>query len=192
MNTSPTQFVISIMSRDRIGIIADLSSAISQMEGNIADSRQSVLCGYFTMILLAEFPPGVTRRDLERKLAEMDAHSETTINAVVEPAVEGALVSHTRIPDNAYVLTATGADKVGLVSTVASFCVRRRLNILDMSTTLSEGVYVMILIVEVQNGGSIEETRLDLRQFAKETGLNIALQHYDIFRAVNEINLPVR
>jgi len=33
-----------------------------------ADVRQSVLCGYFTMILLASFPAGVTRRDIERKI----------------------------------------------------------------------------------------------------------------------------
>jgi len=192
MNQNPSQFVISIMSLDRVGIIYEVSTAISQMGGNIADSRQSVLCGYFTMILLAEFPPTVTQRDLERKLAEVDAGSETAIDAVVKPAAAGMLTTHSYIPDNAYVLTATGTDKIGFVSTVTSFCVKHKLNILDLSTTLSDGLYVMILIVDLMNCAPIQEVRRDLQQFSHDTSLNIVLQHYDIFRAVNEINLPIR
>ncbi len=40
------------MSRDGIGIVYAVSHAISRMVGDIADLRQSVLRGYFTMILL--------------------------------------------------------------------------------------------------------------------------------------------
>jgi glycine cleavage system transcriptional repressor len=192
MNENSGQFVISIMSLDRVGIIYEISTAISQMGGNIADSRQSVLCGYFTMILLAEFPPSVTQRDLERKLAEVDAGSETAIDTTVKPAAAGMLTAHSHIPDNAYVLTATGADQIGFVSTVTSFCAKHKLNILDLSTTLSDGLYVMILIVDLLNCAPIAEVRRDLQQFSQDSGLNIVLQHYDIFRAVNEINLPIR
>jgi len=192
MNENSGQFVISIMSLDRVGIIYEVSTAISQMGGNIADSRQSVLCGYFTMILLAEFPPAVTQRDLERKLAEVDAGSETAIDAVVKPAAPGMLTTHSSIPDNAYVLTATGTDQIGFVSTVTSFCVKHKLNILDLSTTLSDGLYVMILIVDLNNCTPIEDVRRNLQQFSRDTNLNMVLQHYDIFRAVNEINLPIR
>lgn len=191
MNETSGQFVISIMSRDRVGIVYEVSTAISQMGGNIADIRQSVLCGYFTMILLAEFPPGMTQRDLERKLAEVDAHSETAIDSVVKPAAAGALASHSHIPDNAYVLTATGTDQIGFVATVTSFCVRHNLNILDLSTTVSDGAYVMILIIDFQCCSSIDEVRRDLQQFSQDTGLRVVLQHYELFRAVNEINLPI-
>ena len=70
MNAPQAQFVISIMSRDHVGIIYQVSKALSDLDGNIAQVRQSVLCGYFTMILLATFPSQVTQRDIERKLAE--------------------------------------------------------------------------------------------------------------------------
>lgn len=180
------------MSRDRVGIVHEVANAISQVSGNIADIRQSVLCGYFTMILLAEFPPEVTKRDLERKFAEVDAGSETSIDALIKPVAAGASITHTKIPDHAYVLTATGTDKIGFVSTVSSFCVRHNLNILDLSTTVSDGMYVMILIVELSNLTAIDDLRKDLQQFAHDTGVNVVFQHYDIFRAVNEINLPTR
>jgi predicted amino acid-binding ACT domain protein len=185
-------FVISIISRDRVGIIYDVASAISELEGNIADVRQSVLCGYFTMILLASFPPGVSQRSIERKLAEADSHSESAIEAVVRKADENALASAASTPENAYVLTATGQDRVGFVALMTSFCVRHNINILDLSTTLSDGAYVMILIIDLNHCASISDVRQSLLQFSQENSIKAVLQHYDIFRALHEIDLPIR
>jgi predicted amino acid-binding ACT domain protein len=185
-------FVISIISRDRIGIIYDVTQAISELEGNIADVRQSVLCGYFTMILLASFPPEVTQRSIERKLAEADSHSESAIEAVVRKADEHALASAASTPENAYVLTATGHDRVGFVALMTSFCVRHNINILDLSTTVSDEAYVMVLVIDLNHCASIVDVRQDLQRFSQENGIKAVLQHYDIFRALHEINLPIR
>jgi len=191
--TEPRElFVISIISRDRIGIIYDVSKAISELEGNIADVRQSVLCGYFTMILLASFPPEVTQRSIERKLAEADSHSESAIEAVVRKADDNALSSAASTPENAYVLTATGHDRVGFVALMTSFCVRHNINILDLSTTVSDEAYVMVLIIDLNHCASIADVRQDLQQFSQENRIKAVLQHYDIFRALHEINLPIR
>jgi glycine cleavage system transcriptional repressor len=191
--TEPRElFVISIISRDRIGIIYDVTNAISELEGNIADVRQSVLCGYFTMILLASFPSKVTQRSIERKLAEADSYSESAIEAVVRKADENALVFGGSIPENAYVLTATGQDRVGFVALMTSFCVRHNINILDLSTTTSDRAYVMILVIDLNHCTSISDVRRDLQQFSQENSIKAVLQHYDIFRALHEINLPIR
>jgi glycine cleavage system transcriptional repressor len=191
--TEPQElFVISIISRDRIGIIFEVSKAISELEGNIADVRQSVLCGYFTMILLASFPPEVTQRSIERKLAEADSHSESAIEAVVRKADESALTSTVSTPENAYVLTATGHDRVGFVALMTSFCARHNINILDLSTTVSDEAYVMVLIIDLNHCASIIDVRQDLQQFSQENSIKAVLQHYDIFRALHEINLPIR
>ena len=50
------KFILSIMSQDRVGIVADVAGAIKALRGNLEDMTQTVLRGYFTMILLAEFP----------------------------------------------------------------------------------------------------------------------------------------
>jgi glycine cleavage system transcriptional repressor len=189
---STGNYVISIMSRDRVGIVYEVSKAMSELDGNIASIRQSVLCGYFTMILLVTFPPEIIQRDIERKLAELDAHSDTAIDVMVKQIDNPPDVTQPAIPENAYVLTATGPDHVGFVATVSSFCVRHNINILDLSTTIADGNYVMIFIVDMHQCGSIADVREDLRRFAQEQGLNIVLQHYDIFKALNEIHLPVR
>jgi glycine cleavage system transcriptional repressor len=185
-------YVISIMSQDRVGIVYDVSKAISDLDGNIADIRQSVLCGFFTMILLASFPVGVSQRDIERKLAEVDAHNEMPIDAAIKKVEKGNIVSEPPHQENTYVLTATGTDKIGFVATVTSFCVKHRLNILDLSTTEADGAYIMILIIDLNHEISIGEVRKDLAFFSNETGVKTVLQHHDIFKAVNDINLSIR
>ncbi len=191
MNSKQHQFVISIMSRDRVGIVYEISQAICDLNGNIADIRQSVLCDYFTMILLASFPSTVNQRDIERRLAEVDAHSETAIDVAVKGVDAPARSNGRSIPENAYVLTATGPDRVGFVATVSSFCAEHNINIIDLSTTSSNGEYVMILITDLSKCAAIQSVRQELTEFANDKGLRVVLQHYNIFRAVNEINLPI-
>ncbi|MBN4071716.1 ACT domain-containing protein [Desulfotalea psychrophila] len=48
------QVVISVMSKDRPGIIADVTTVIYDLGGDLADLNQSVLGGYFTMLLIAD------------------------------------------------------------------------------------------------------------------------------------------
>lgn len=192
MNEAREHFVISIMSRDHVGIIYQVSKALSDLNGNIADVRQSILCGYFTMILVVTFPGRVTQRAIERKLAEADANSENAIEAMVRVADSAAaMLSFSPMPENAYVLTATGTDRVGIVATVSQFCAEHQINIIDLSTTLSDNEYVMIMVIDLYLANSLSSVRQDLAQFGQETGLKLALQHYDIFRAVNEISLPM-
>jgi glycine cleavage system transcriptional repressor len=186
MSEVQEQFVVSIMSRDRVGIIYEISKALGELGGNIADVRQSVLCGYFTMILLVSFPLKVTKRAVERKLAEVDANSETVIESAVKQVEENALTSFSPNPENAYVLTVTGTDHVGIVAGVTHSCVGHNINILDLSTTISDGDYVMILILDLDHCDSIDDFRRDLQELARETSLTLVLQHYDIFRAINE------
>jgi len=192
MSETQEQYVISIMSRDRVGIIHEVSKVLSELGGNIADVRQSVLCGYFTMILLSSFPSGVTKRAIQRKLAEVDANSETVIESAVKKVEEDVINAFSPEPENAYVLTATGTDQVGLVAKVTYLCVQHNINILYLSTTVSDGAYVMILVLDMDHCDSVSAVRDDVQKLAHETGLKLVLQHYDIFRAVNEIYLPIR
>ena len=188
MTTSTRRsFVISIMSRDRVGIVFETASALRELNGDIADLRQSVLGGYFTMILLASFPATVTKRAIERKLAELDANSETAIETAIVEAPDVGRAGPSSMPDHSYVLTASGPDRIGFVATVADFCVRHAINILDLSTSVHDDRYIMILLVDLSRSASIQQVRDDLACFAREHGLNMVLQHNEIFRATNDV-----
>jgi len=190
MTSNSIEYIISITSRDRIGIVHEISSALAELDGNIADSRQSVMCGYYTMIMRASFPADVTRQIIEAKLAEVDKKSAAPLNILVNSIDEPLPIFGS--PENRYVLTASGADQIGFVARVSGFCVKYQINILDLSTTLSDGEFVMMLEVDLSRCGSISAVRTALADFGREHGLRVVLQHFDIFKAINEISLPIR
>ena len=46
--------IVTVIGRDRIGIIAAVSAALAQAGANILDISQTVLAEYFTMIMLVD------------------------------------------------------------------------------------------------------------------------------------------
>jgi predicted amino acid-binding ACT domain protein len=190
MPETSRSFFLSISSRDRIGIVYQVSSAISALGGDIADLRQSVLRGHFTMILLASFPATVTQRQIQRRL---DA-----LNVAGVPPLQVNVLTADDVPDseteadleNAYVLTASGQDRIGFVATVSAFCARNGINILDLSTAVADGAYTMILLVDLAHcPDDVGALRQKLERFQQETGLQVVLQHYAILAATNEVSI---
>ncbi len=189
MTNPQNRFIISVMSRDRVGIVYDISSAISQIHGDIADIRQSVLRGYFTMILYVSFPAGVSINHIKQMLAALDSASATPLEISVKQVTEPDDLPIAAPPEQTYVLTASGKDRIGFVAGVSQFCAENNINILDLSTTVANDLYIMILLVDLSRCASIDEIRRNLHSFNQATGLQVVLQHYDIFKATNEIKM---
>ena len=172
--------VISVMDRDRPGIVAEVTEGISALGGNLADLRESVLCGYFTMILVAGFPDDVSAGQVVQALSE-----NTSWQVSVTPA-EGSL-TETAVSDQVYILSAVGRDRVGLVAQVSRFCCERGVNILDLASHVEGDQYTMILQIDLTDAISRDDFKAALASFGEQTGLKLVLQHNDIFRATNEI-----
>ncbi|QBG47922.1 ACT domain-containing protein [Verrucomicrobia bacterium S94] len=172
--------VISVMDRDRPGIVAEVTEGISSLGGNLADLRESVLCGYFTMILVVDFPVEVTVEQVQKALA-----TGKTSHVSVEQ-VEGMLDEVDR-SEQTYILSAVAKDRVGLVAQVSRFCYDRGVNILDLASYVDGDQYTMMLQLEFPDIRKLETFRTELSDFGKASGLNLVLQHNDIFRATNEI-----
>ena len=190
MPETSRSFFLSISSRDRIGIVSQVPSAISELGGDIADLRQSVLRGHFTMILLASFPSTVTQRQIQRRLDALNVAGVPLLLVSVLPADDVPDAEAESVLENAYVLTASGKDRIGFVATVSAFCARNGINILDLSTAVADGAYTMILLVDLaQCPDDVGALRQKLERFQEETGFQVVLQHYAILAATNEVSI---
>jgi len=172
--------VISVMAQDRPGIVAEVTEGVSALGGNLADLRESVLCGYFTMLLVAGFPSGISVAEVERGLTESTA---LKVSVVLH---DGGLAA-AEVPEQAYVLSAVGRDRVGLVAQVSRFCCDRNVNIHDLASHVEDEQYTMMLQIDLSESASLEAFKEELAVFGTESGLDLELQHNDIFRATNEI-----
>ena len=179
------QLVISVMTRDRVGIVADVTTAIKDLDGNLADLSQTVLCGYFTMIVIASFPEHVTLAAIREALYALDREDPLEIGIKVPSTPLVPEPSH--YSTDHFVLTAIGPDKIGLVAAVSSYLRDKTINIDDLTTRVEEGQYAMILSIDLPGHADIGDFRADMQQALKPYGVNVDIQHHDIFRAMNEV-----
>ena len=181
----PKQFVISIMARDRVGIIADVATAIRSLDGNLGDLSQTVLRGYFTMILVVAFPDGVTSKQVRQTLGAIGGDDPFEIGIKTS---EGPLPEEPGIyDDRRYVLTAAGPDRVGLVAHITQYLAQKRINVEDLATRVDHGKYTMILLLDLPPETNVSRLQRGLRLAAREVGVEAELQHHGIFRATSEI-----
>ena len=183
------QMVISVMSKDRPGIIADITTVIFGLGGDLADLNQSVLGGYFTMILIVEFDDTVTPEDLLAGFSHID--SETKIEATIKEMSESLETEKEKLPLETYVVTAQGENRKGLVKIMGDFFYSRNINVLDLVTTREKQKYTMIFQVDLSPISSMKTFRQDLQNLADTENLDLVLQHNDIFMATNEIGIPL-
>lgn len=182
------QMIISVMSKDRPGIIADITGAIYQLGGDLADLNQTVLCGYLTMILSASFDLEVTKEDLLASISHIKTpcRFEVSIKELDPDQLEEVLAT----PDETYILTVQGPNRPGIVHGVSQFCFDHNINILDLATTLKNDIYTMALQLDLrQCKVTIAALRKEIEEYSQQTELTLMMQHNDIFRVTNEVPL---
>ncbi|MGI6406794.1 MAG: ACT domain-containing protein [Syntrophaceticus sp.] len=85
-------------------------------------------------------------------------------------------------------VTVIGRDQVGIIAKVAGILAASHVNILDISQTVLQGYFTMIMIVDLSGSqDNITELRQKLEDVGDEIGLKITLQHEDIFRFMHRI-----
>lgn len=86
------------------------------------------------------------------------------------------------------IITVVGKDQVGIIAEVCSYLAKKQVNILDISQTIIQGYFNMMMIVELSSitdeFGTICE---ELDKLGDEIGVNIKLQHENIFNKMHRI-----
>ncbi len=86
------------------------------------------------------------------------------------------------------ILTVIGKDRIGIIAAVSQVLAESNINILDISQTIMQGFFTMIMLVDIsQMSLSFSEISEKLDGKGKELGLSIRLQHEDIFNAMHRI-----
>ncbi len=86
------------------------------------------------------------------------------------------------------VVTVLGGDKVGIVAKVTEVLAGNNANIVDISQTLLEDLFSMIMLIEIDNlKKDFETLKENLEQTGDELEVKIMLQHEEIFRYMHRI-----
>ncbi len=86
------------------------------------------------------------------------------------------------------VVTVTGTDRKGVIAEVSGFLFRHNVNIEDVSQTILGDQFAMVMMVDVSGiGTEFSALAKGLDELGKEIGMNIRLQHGEIFDAMHNV-----
>jgi len=85
------------------------------------------------------------------------------------------------------IITVLGKDKVGIIAAVCTFLSERQVNILDISQTIVQGFFSMLMIVDMPAQMDFVQVADGLRTLGEGMGLEIKLQREDIFESMHRI-----
>jgi glycine cleavage system transcriptional repressor len=178
-------FVISVMSLDRVGIVAETADAIAQMDGSIEAMSQTVVQGYFTIILTVRFERDMDVDALASAVRSRGAEGELEVSVKQRGAAAPVQV----VPGaERFILTVSGRDRKGVIQRISSHLATRGVNIEDLYAYSEGSRFLLIAQLQVPPGLEVERLRLDVESLWPQDGLRVSLQHEDVFIATNDID----
>ena len=86
------------------------------------------------------------------------------------------------------IITVVGKDTVGIIAKVCTYLAKERINILDISQTIMQGNFTMIMVVDLEKMTAPFGEVVDAcEKLGKELGVSIRIQRQEIFDAMHEI-----
>ena len=86
------------------------------------------------------------------------------------------------------IVTVVGKDRVGIIAGVCIKLADYNVNVLDISQTVMQGYFTMMMVVDTQNAtASLAELAKVTEEKGKEMNLSIRLQRADIFKAMHRV-----
>ena len=86
------------------------------------------------------------------------------------------------------IVSVVGNDRVGIIANICNKLAERNVNVLDISQTILNGTFTMIMAVDVEKANvPFAQLQSDLKELGKEMSLSIHIQREEIFNAMHTI-----
>ena len=85
------------------------------------------------------------------------------------------------------IVTVLGKDTVGIIAKVCTYLAENNVNILDISQTIVQGYFNMMMIVDTGKVESFEKLTSELAALGEEIGVVIKCQQEEIFDKMHRI-----
>ena len=73
--------IVTVLGRDQVGIIADVCTALAEKQVNILDISQTIMQGYFTMIMMVAMPDQTDFSAFQQKMGALGEEIGVSVKA---------------------------------------------------------------------------------------------------------------
>lgn len=182
------KFIITVLAKDRPGIIAAVTKILFELDCNLENVNQMILQNQFAGLFLVEAPTDLDAPALYRAMEgrTRDAGLKVYVSPVEENGSKGS-----DEPGEVFLITTSGPDQKGLVAKFSDIIARHNGNIINLKAVFKGGRdpknNVMSYQVVVTKKMDVQAMYAELRQKASDLSLDIRIQHKNIFDAINKI-----
>ena len=85
------------------------------------------------------------------------------------------------------VVTVVGKDKKGIIAKISNVLFNNDVNILDLSQTIMQDMFTMIMLIEGDEKSSVKNITEQLQCIGNEMELSIHVQREEIFSSMHRI-----
>jgi len=86
------------------------------------------------------------------------------------------------------IITVLGHDRVGIIAGISAILAEAGINILDINQTILQGFFTMVMVADISRSSvDIPSLKEILDRKGEELGLQITVQHEDIFKYMHRI-----
>jgi len=85
------------------------------------------------------------------------------------------------------VVTVLGEDQVGIIAKVSTLLAQKKINILDVSQTIMDGNFVMMMSVMVPENLDSHQLTTEFTKLGKKIGVEINLRNAKIYDAMHTL-----
>jgi glycine cleavage system transcriptional repressor len=185
-------YVVTVTAADRVGIIHNVTGALRDIGGNILELSQTVMRGYFTIILAVEFDSEQVADQIADTVSTRGRRFHLDVNVL--DANSRPIDDQPPEAGERYILTVLGNDKPGNIHGITGCLSNLGVNILDLHARVDGARFSMIMEAFLPTDLQPTMVRTELERFGKTVGLEAYVQHENIFRATsepNQVRVPV-
>ncbi len=170
-----TFLVISALGPDRPGIVDQITHPIHESQGNILDSRMTVLGGEFAILMLVEGSEQAITA-LEQQLPELQQRSALTImtkRTATQP------INEATVP---YMVSVVAIDHPGIVNQLSGFFSKRNINIQNLETDCYHAphtgtpMFSVEMTVNIPSTVSMSKLKHEFFDFCDEMNVDATLE----------------
>ena len=179
--------IISVLGPDKPGILAAISKSLLSQNCNVENVSQTSLQSEFAGIFIISKPKELSTDKIKSHLNETLAPLELHVHVKDLELKDKDSIP----PTEPFVITTGGPDRKGLVAEITAMIASYGVNISNLQAVFKGGADPKdnIMIYEVDVPADIDQQALsgDLKDTADRLGLDISIQHRNIFEAINRI-----
>jgi len=176
-----SKFLLTAFSKDRPGIVADLSRVIYENGYNLEESSMANLADEFAILLLLS--TSSTNGDEAQKRLTMECRRleiEKGITAYIRPVtLEEPKKKSDTVTKSIHV---EGVDQAGIVCKVSGYLADKNINITTLTSEIKKSpesgtaMYLMEIVIEIPSNLSLQTIEDELAQIGDQLNVDVALE----------------